>query len=261
MNMDSNSSKYLSDLFCPRSHVLIAASVQGELGGIEREIKDRRTLEIGGREVIGGRLFDTPVRLVTTGPGQVNAVQALTAAIESSRPSLIIQTGCAGGFAQAGVDIGDIGIAAEEADAHLGIESGDENVVEELPFPITRHNDRDITNRYPICRHLAESAFRLVAADPPSKRARVFKGPFVTVSTITASDERARVLYDRFRACMETMEGAGAAFVAIHYGLPYLQIRAACNRVGKRRRHEWDLPLAFDHASRAVLKVMRDLKR
>jgi futalosine hydrolase len=258
--MDKNmSSKYSVDFHHPDAHVLIVASVPGELAGIEKEMAHRKILNIGCRKVIEGELFSKLVRLIVTGPGQVNAVQALTAAIESSPPALIIQTGCAGGFPMAGIEIGDIGIAIKETDAHLGIESADESIpILELPFPVFEIGNKKLTNRYPICRSLAESAFQIVCDAPPSESTRVFKGNFVTVSTVTATDCKARQLYSRFEAIMETMEGAGAALVAIVYNLPYLQIRSVSNTVGNRRRNEWNLPMAFKHASMAVLQVVRN---
>jgi futalosine hydrolase len=48
------------------------------------------------------------------------------------------------------------------------------------------------------------------------------------------------------------MEGAGACHVALHYGMAFLEIRAASTRAGKRDRSAWDLPLAFERCNRAV---------
>lgn len=74
----------------------------------------------------------------------------------------------------------------------------------------------------------------------------------MTVSTITATVTRSNQLHRHFGAVIENMEGAGAAHVAIHYGLPFLEIRAVSNRVGDRDKRRWDLPLSFRACAQAV---------
>jgi len=49
------------------------------------------------------------------------------------------------------------------------------------------------------------------------------------------------------------MEGSGAAHLSIHYDIPFLEIRAASNMVGKRDRSGWDLPLACRRSNEAVI--------
>lgn len=77
------------------SPVLIAAAVPEELASFRNRMDKPSAFPIGGREAVSGYIGEVPVRILTTGPGQVNAVQALTAAIEGERPALILQTGCA----------------------------------------------------------------------------------------------------------------------------------------------------------------------
>jgi futalosine hydrolase len=59
---------------------------------------------------------------------------------------------------------------------------------------------------------------------------------------------------------MEAMEGAGAAHVAAHYGLPFLEVRAASNLVGRRDRASWDLDLAFRRATWAVMTILKHFR-
>ncbi len=67
---------------------------------------------------------------------------------------------------------------------------------------------------------------------------------------------RLKAVLHTFSAYMESMEGSGAAHTAIHYDIPFLEIRAASNFVGKRNRDEWNLPLAFERCAEAVLLIM-----
>jgi futalosine hydrolase len=242
------------------SHIIIAAAVDSEVSGLMDRLERPVFSHVGGRKIIAGSLEGRPVKILVTGPGVVNTVQALSAAIENSRPSLIIQTGCAGAFREAGLNIGDIGIATQEIDIHLGIEpeKGDQPL-NELPFPVITKNDLEIKNRYPLNQQLVTSAFHAVKEAFEPGNIRTVKGPFVTVSTITATDNSAKNLHKRFSACMENMEGSGAAHLSIHYDIPFLEIRSASNFAGKRDRASWDLPLAFERGARAVLAFIRDV--
>ncbi len=241
-------------------HIIVAAAVEGEVAGLVGRLGEPVVSHVGQREIISGYLEGKPVRILVTGPGIVNTVQALSAAIEDSRPSLIIQTGCAGAFKESGLGTGHIGIATEEIYVHLGIEPEDENQpLTELPFPLITRNNLEIKNRYPLDHELVHSAFNTLTTGFGGNEIQVIKGPFVTVSTITGTDKRARTLFEQFGACMEQMEGSGAAHLAIHYDIPFLEIRSASNLVGKRNRNLWNLPLAFERCALAVFEVIRGI--
>ncbi len=239
--------------------ILISVATEEEAANLVNQVEKMAFSCVGGRKIVSGYLERKPVRILVTGPGIVNTVQALTAAVENSRPGLIIQTGCAGAFKEAGLGVGDIGIATEEIDSHLGIEPENENKpLTDIPFSLISKNNLEIKNRYPINHELADSAFNALRQGFDINKIQVKTGPFVTVSTITATDKKAKALFEQFGACMEQMEGSGAAHLAIHYDIPFLEIRAASNIVGKRDRNSWNLPLAFERCALAVLKAIDD---
>jgi futalosine hydrolase len=242
------------------SKILIIAAVKEELENLVHETTDQVRLSTGGRTAIDGRLFDQPVRIVVSGPGMVNMTQALCAAIEHEKPRLIVHTGVAGCFKNTGMDMGDIGVALEEIDADLGVESGQKNRhIDALPFPVINRNGRKFKNRFPLDPILVEKAYAAVKADFRPKGIGVKKGPFVTVSTITASAKREDRLNRQFRPLMEAMEGAAVAHLALHYRLPCVEIRSVSNQVGERDRNRWNLPLAFRRCASAVLVFIRGL--
>jgi futalosine hydrolase len=192
-----------------------------------------------------------------TGPGLVNTAQAVTAAIEAQRPDLILMTGCAGAFGKSGMDIGDIGIATEENDAHLGIEPEREaSAPEPLPFDLAEFDGMAVTNRIPLDENRAADAMGILRGDTSPDKANIFMGAFVTVATITATDRGADRLYERFRPCMENMEGVAAAHICRHYHIPFLEVRCASNMVGRRDRGAWDLPLACRRSAEAAVRLV-----
>ena len=148
------------------NHIIIAAAVYEELSALIDRVEKPVVSKVGGRKIVSGYIEAKPVKLLVTGPGLVNTVQALTAAIENFRPSLIIQTGCAGAFKESGLKIGDIGIATEEIGADLGIEpENGKGPLNELPFPLLNSHGTEIKNRYHLDHELANLAFNAIQND------------------------------------------------------------------------------------------------
>jgi futalosine hydrolase len=241
-------------------YVLIAGAVPEEILKIMEQLEFPTIMKIGGRSIIAGNLTGIPVQILATGPGPVNTAQAITAAIENERPGLIIQTGCAGSFRASGLDIGDIGLATQEIDVQLGIEpESPDQPPDDLPFDLAHASGLPLKNRYPLDPILVEKAFSYLNTGFAQTGIRIQKGTFVTVSTITATDQRSEMLSRSFSPSMESMEGAAGAYLSLHYDIPFLEIRSASNFVGNRNRESWNLPLAFDRAAAAVIRVMEGL--
>ncbi len=240
-----------------KSSILVAGAVAGELEGIRHALEHPVPSAAGRRDLLSGFICGKPVQVLVTGPGLLNTAQSLTAVIEQTRPDLIIQTGCAGVFQQSGLEIGDIGIATVETDVHLGIESQTGGLPEDLPFPLMSRGEREIRSVYPLDTEKTGKA-ETVLQKMFKNICQVKKGPFVTVSTITASDARADMLYSRHCPVMENMEGAAAAYLGLHYDIPCIEIRSASNYAGKRDRENWNLKLAFERCAHAVLSLVRN---
>jgi futalosine hydrolase len=238
-------------------YILVLAAVAPEIQGVLDRISHPSARMIGGRSVRCGRVKGMPIKIVVTGPGIVNTVQAITACVENARPSLILQAGCGGGFKQLGMANGDIAVATAEVDVHLGIETGKHNApFLELPFPVLESDCKALKEYYPLDLNMADTAFLRLKAVFGPKGIGVFKGPFITGSTVTGSEERAAFLFKAFSPCIESMEGAGAAFLSHYYQLPFLEIRCVSNMVGKRDLSQWDLSLACLRAGQAAADLI-----
>ncbi|MBI5592968.1 MAG: futalosine hydrolase [Deltaproteobacteria bacterium] len=238
-------------------HILVLAAVEPEIQGVLDRITHPSARMIGGRSVRCGRISGMPLRVVVTGPGILNTVQAITACVENARPLLIFQAGCGGGFRQLGMVNGDIAVATAEVDVHLGIETGEHHApLQEMPFPVLESDGKAFKENYPLDLNLAEAAFLRLKAVFGPKGIEVFKGPFITGSTVTGSEKRAAFLFRAYSPCMESMEGAGAAFLSHYYQLPLLEIRCVSNMVGKRDLSQWDLSLACRRAGQAAADII-----
>jgi futalosine hydrolase len=238
-------------------YILVFAAVAPEIQGVLDRISRPSAQMIGGRSVWCGRVKGMPLRIVVTGPGIVNTVQAITACVESERPLLMLQAGCGGGFRQLGMHIGDIAVATTEVDVHLGIETGKHNVpLLEMPFPVLESDGKALKEIYPLDLKVAETTYLRLKAVFGPKGIKVFKGPFITGSTVTGSEDRAAFLFKTYSPCMESMEGAGAAFLSHYYQLPFIEIRCVSNMVGKRDLSQWDLSLACLRAGQAAADLI-----
>jgi futalosine hydrolase len=86
-------------------------------------------------------------------------------------------------------------------------------------------------------------------------------GTILTVNTATGTDERAAELTARHpQAVGEGMEGYGVAAAAALADLPFAEVRAVSNLVGKRDRDAWRLDLAFRALTAAALPIAEGLE-
>jgi len=86
-------------------------------------------------------------------------------------------------------------------------------------------------------------------------------GVILTVNTATGTDERAAELMQRHPdAVGEAMEGYGVAAAAALADVPFAEVRAVSNLVGKRDRDSWRLDLAFRALTAAALPIAEGLE-
>jgi len=196
-----------------------------------------------GLTIISGKVHHKTYDLMITGPGVFNAAHALTVYLEHSSPAMILQTGIAGIFRQAGCNIGDVAIATREHYIHTGIQTDSpENAP--LPFDLIEASPLSRKGIYPFDQNLVEQYYKILSKAFSKKEIKIVKGPFITVSSITSSLNQAEGLYLAFSPVMEAMEGAACAHIAKLYGIPVIEVRAASNFVGERDKKKWDTDLA-----------------
>ena len=154
--------------------------------------------------------------------------------------------------------VGPAGADEARRGQRRGLEAGGgEPFPAPLPFPVLPGG---IEGEYPVDGTLSRSALAVLEA--PLRRAgiTVKAGPFITVATITATDDTAGRLWRRYHPVMEAMEGAGTAHIARHYGIPFMEIRAGSNVVGKRDLSRWNLPLSFERAALGIRLLAENAK-
>ncbi|MDY0221060.1 MAG: futalosine hydrolase [Desulfobacterium sp.] len=241
--------------------VIILAATRMEIDPFIRlaTIK-KETLSPVGMPMIKLSAARQRILVMVTGPGLVNTAQALTMALERFKPRLVIQTGIAGVFEQAGLEPGDIGIAEWETYVHTGVENPQiTQGVTPLPFDLIPGSPESRQGRFPVSQEHAEHALKVLKHGFSREKLTVMKAGIITVSTVTASNASAQRLFSNFhQPCMEAMEGAASAQVAALYKVDFMEIRAGSNRVGNRDNSLWQIPLAVTRLSTAILHLLKD---
>jgi futalosine hydrolase len=215
---------------------------------------DSKHLFPTGPIVFSGKKGNQRYDLLISGPGVFNTAHALTAYLEHSSCPMILQTGIAGVFKESGLSIGDLAIASTEEYIHTGV-TRDSLVNEALPFDLIDSMPLTRKGRYDFDPDLVNKYYENLSRSVTDKPIQVAKGPFITVSAITASHTLANRLYSAFSPLMEAMEGAAAAHIAALYKIPMIEIRTASNFVGERDKGKWNINKAVQHIAEFMIRA------
>ena len=175
-----------------------------------------------------------PVTVVVAGIGPAAAAAATATCLAlHPGPGLTVSAGIAGGFAAAGVDVGDVVVATASAYADLGADSPDGF----LPHAALGWGPECV----PAPPAVVDAVRRRIAAAGLPVRS----GLVLTLTTVTGTAARGEELSRRHGAVAEAMEGAAVATVAGRFGHPSVELRTVSNLVADRTRSSWEIPRAL----------------
>jgi futalosine hydrolase len=187
----------------------------------------------------------TQLEVVVAGVGPVAAAVGTIAALHRlPDTSLVISTGIAGGFSGRAA-VGDVAIADRITFADLGArtDAGFLTLAEMGLRQESSYSETDARVR------------ERIAQAPVS----VVRGEILTLACMTGTDDDAAQLAARHpRAIAEAMEGFGVAAAAHDAGLPFAEVRAVSNTIGKRDPTTWNIPGAFDALARAFAVLLKE---
>ena len=236
----------------------LMAAVPSEGDLLLSHLRVEQTVTCGDLEIRRGTLVDKEVLVVFCGLGKINAAAAAAVILARFPVSRLWMWGSAGAYHHSDIRLNDVALASEEI-------LGDDGVVtlnswkslNVISIPLTEHNDQPIFNRIPVDQvEMGRARLLLNEWQVNFSGPQVHLGPFVTVSGVSGSPARARLLADRFGALCENMEGGAAALVCLRYRIPFLQIRGLSNWAGDRNKRRWHLTEALDNCQRAMLYLL-----
>ncbi|HBR21850.1 MAG TPA: futalosine hydrolase [Nitrospiraceae bacterium] len=231
-----------------------------------RKIKDKSL----ALPVYQGKIGKTNIIHIISGIGKTNAAHAATLIIEKFSPAAVINFGIGGAYPSSGLRVGDIAIADREIYGDEGLLFRDGfHKADEIGIPLLRKGRKKYFNEFPLDKKLYKRAVNILRLMPDASNLTIKIGAFVSVSTVTGTDRRARELEKRFSASSasgggaicENMEGAAVAHVCAMYEIPMLEIRGISNIVEDRNRDKWDIKTAVENCQRAVIEFLKMSKR
>jgi len=174
------------------------------------------------------------VTVMQSGVGPIESAIATARALATTRFTLVINAGIAGGFRDY-VSVGDSVAVIEEYYVEIGREDG---------LPLDLPNGAMLDGK--------------VISDPrllsPYREGLLGShlGIGITSATVTTSDERAALLAKKFNPMVESMEGFSVLRAARRVGVPAIELRGVSNIVGDRASNRWDFNAGSTAAVRAV---------
>jgi futalosine hydrolase len=231
--------------------VLVICAVAAERYAVVRNLGSATPLEIAG---LSGMAVDTAagsVQVFDGGPGPVAAALSTAALLAvGTEYDLVVSAGIAGGF-RGRADIGDVVLADQVIAADQGVMT-DEGFSTLRDLGLPGEGGYAVGNLEHRAR-LASGPYRLLAGD------------ILTLSCMTGTDARAAELSSRYpRAVAEAMEGYGVieatrrSLERTGRDIPFAEIRAISNIIGRRDRSTWNIPLAFGALADAMSTLLNE---
>ena len=181
-------------------------------------------------EIISERISDLPILI--TGMGMVNTAINLTKELNSNDYDLVINMGVSGYFSDE-IKIGDVVEVVDDCFSEIGFENGES---------FLEFSDFDIKIKYKV---EGKTSLRKV------------KG--LTVNTVHGNENSIDKMVERLHPDIESMEGAAVFKVCEEMRVSCIQIRSISNKVEKRNKESWNLPLAMSNLNIEVEKIISTL--
>ena len=178
-----------------------------------------------------------------TGVGILASAVSLTQHVLQQKPGLVIQAGIAGCF-DTNIRLGDTVVAANEYLGDTGVWEKEEwrdlfdlnlQQPDGLPF-IHSGLQNEETGKWNLL-HLPEVTG-------------------VTVNEITTDAQKSNLLQTKYKAAIESMEGASLHYVCRLFGVPFIQVRSISNYIGERDKAKWKMKEAILNVNEAVKNMM-----
>lgn len=212
--------------------ILIVAATQAEIQPAVAQIT-------GSGKRGANALQNVDITFFVTGVGMVNTALNL-GTLHNNTFDLVINAGIAGSFGK--YKTGDVVNVKEDCFSELGAEDG-ERFLSSDEIGLGRQN---------------------VAIQKTIHHALINQLPLakgITVNTVHGNEKSIEMVTKRYQADVETMEGAAFIQAANTFGWHALQLRAISNKVEKRNKESWQIPMAIENLNKVLLELLEDLDR
>ena len=163
-------------------------------------------------------------------------------------PSLIIQVGIAGCFDKK-VPLGKVFAVKDDFAGDIGVM---ENKVWKDLFDLKLDKANDAPYEKKSLPNPWLSQYNLL--NLPTKKG-------VTVNNISTDKNKIDLYSGRYKATLESMEGAALHYMGRDLNIPFIQIRAVSNYVGERNKAKWNMQEAIYNLNETLLQYLDALNK
>ena len=163
-------------------------------------------------------------------------------------PSLIIQVGIAGCFDKK-VPLGKVFAVKDDFAGDVGVM---ENKVWKDLFDLKLDKPNDAPYEKKSLPNPWLSQYNLLKL--PTRKG-------VTVNTISTDKNKIDLYSGRYKATLESMEGAALHYMGRDLNIPFIQIRAVSNYVGERNKAKWNMQEAIYNLNETLLQYLDALNK
>ena len=163
-------------------------------------------------------------------------------------PSLIVQVGIAGCFDKK-IPLGKVFAVKDDFAGDIGVM---ENKIWKDLFDLKLDKANDAPYEKKSMPNPWLSQYNLLKL--PTKKG-------VTVNTISTDKNKIDLYSGRYKATLESMEGAALHYMGRDLNIPFIQIRAVSNYVGERNKAKWEMQEAIYNLNETLLQYLDALNK
>ena len=183
-----------------------------------------------------------------SGIGMLASSVSLMKMFTQETPSLIIQIGIAGSFDKK-VPLGKVFAVKDDFVGDIGVV---ENKVWKDLYDLKLDKPNDPPYEKKSLPNPWLNQYNLLKL--PTKKA-------VTVNTISTEKSKIELYSGRYKATLESMEGAALHYIGRDLHAPFIQLRAVSNYIGERNKAKWKMQEAIYNLNEALLKLLDELHK
>jgi futalosine hydrolase len=178
-----------------------------------------------------------------SGIGMLASSVSLMKMFTQETPTLIIQVGIAGCFDKK-IPLGKVFVVKDDFAGDIGVM---ENKVWKDLFDMKLDKPNDPPYEKKGLPNPWLNQFNLLQL--PTKKG-------VTVNTISTEKKQIELLTGRYKAVLESMEGASLHYIGRDLTIPFIQLRAVSNYVGERDKSKWKIQEAIYNLNETLLAYL-----
>ena len=191
------------------------------------------------------------IDVLVTGVGMTATAYYLGKTLADNKYSMVINAGIAGAFNTELHKIGEVLNVKKETFADLGAED-DTSFLSIFDLKLQDSNEFPFNNGY-LNNKNSFTEIEYI------QRLKNVSG--ITVNTCHGNETSIQKVKEKYAADVESMEGAAVFYVCLSENIPFLQIRAISNKIERRNRDNWNIPLAIKNLNETLFQIIEQIRK